>query len=82
MMISFLLTSWWLYIPIAFILVFFTYRNNQKIKNIKKERELRQLSSAERNKRLSELKRKPTAFDTKIEKFGLRGIFSYIFPKK
>ena len=34
-MIRFLLTSWWLYIPIIGVLVFLTRRNNQKIKQIK-----------------------------------------------
>ena len=81
-MISFLLTSWWLYIPIVLLLVFLTYRNNQKIKRIKKERELRQLSPDDRQRRLDELKRKSTAFDSTIAKYGLRGILSHIFPKK
>jgi hypothetical protein len=81
-MISFLLTNWWIYVPIVAFLVFLTYRNNQKIKNIKKERELRKLTPEERQKRLKELKRKSTAFDSTIEKYGLRGVLSHIFPKK
>lgn len=81
-MISFLLTNWWIYLPIVGFLVFLTYRNNQKIKNIKKERELRKLSPEERQVRIDEIKRKPTAIDHRIEKLGLRGIFSHIFPKK
>lgn len=81
-MISFLLTSWWLYIPIVLILIFLTHRNNQKIKRIKTERELRQLAPEERQRRLDELKRKSTIFDSIIAKFGLRGILSHIFPKK
>ena len=81
-MISFLLTNWLLYVPIVLLLVFLMYRNNQKIKNIKKERELRKLTPEERQKRLKELKRKSTVFDSIIEKYGLRGILSHIFPKK
>jgi hypothetical protein len=37
--IKFLLTSWWLYIPIIGILLYLTRRNNQKIKEIKILRE-------------------------------------------
>ena len=34
-MISFLLTNWWIYIPIIVILLFLTHRNKQKINQIK-----------------------------------------------
>ncbi len=33
-MISFLLTTWWIYIPIVGALLYFTYKNNQKVKSL------------------------------------------------
>lgn len=81
-MISFLLTNWWIYIPIVGVLLFFTVRNNQKIKNIKLERELRGLDLAARAQRLAELRRQPKKIDSVASKYGLRGILSHIFPRK
>lgn len=34
-MISFLMTTWWIYIPIVGALLYFTWRNNQKVKALK-----------------------------------------------
>lgn len=34
-MISFLLTAWWIYIPIIAILVYLTWQNNRKVKSLK-----------------------------------------------
>jgi hypothetical protein len=81
-MIRFILTSWWLYIPLAGILLFLTFRNNQKIKGIKLDRELRSLSPAEREKRLHEIRTQPKKLKSVSSKYGLSGILGHIFPKK
>lgn len=81
-MIEFLLTSWWIYVPIVTVLLFFTFRNNQKIKHIKLKRELRSLSPEEQAIRLQELRRKQSKFDKQLSKYGVRGILDHIFPKK
>jgi hypothetical protein len=82
-MIRFLLTSWWLYIPIAGILLFLTFRNNTEIRRIKRENALRTMSPDERviiNPELTE--RKKSKFERLAKKLGLRGIFSHVFRKK
>ena len=82
-MLEFLLTSWWIYVPIVVVvLLFFTFRNNQKIKHIKLERELRTLSPEDQAVRLQEFRRKQSKFDKLLSKYGVRGIFDHIFPKK
>lgn len=81
-MIEFLLTSWWIYIPIVAILLFLTFRNNQKIKNITLERELRGLDPEARQKKLEEIRRQPKKTDSIASKYGLRGILNHVFPKK
>lgn len=81
-MIEFLLTNWWIYVPIVAVLLFLTFRNNQKIKRIKLERELRSLDSVARQHRLNQLRRRPNKIDSVASKYGLRGILGYIFPKK
>lgn len=81
-MISFLLTNWWIYIPIIFLLLFLTARNNQRIKYIKQTRSLQGLTPEERQKKLDEIKNNPSGFDKLTAKVGLKGILTYIFPKK
>jgi hypothetical protein len=81
-MIEFLLTNWWIYIPIILVLVFLTVRNNQKVKYIKQERALRELDPVARQQKIAELKKNPSKLDTFASKFGLKGILTYIFPKK
>ncbi len=81
-MIEFILTSWWIYLPVAVVLLFLTYRNNQKIKRIKRDRELQALPPDERQMRVQQLKRKSSVFDRILSKYGVRGIFDHIFPKK
>ena len=82
-MIKFLLTNWWIYIPIIAVLGFLTFRNNQKIKYIKRDKEIRALPPEERQRALqAELRRKPSKFESFTSKYGLRGILSHIFPKR
>lgn len=81
-MIEFILTSWWIYLPVAVVLLFLTYRNNQKIKRIKRDRELQALPPDERQMRVQQLKRKSSVLDRILSKYGVRGIFDHIFPKK
>jgi len=81
-MFEFLLTSWWIYVPIVAILVFLTFRNNQKIKRIKLERELQSLDPEERINKVQEFKRKQSKFDKTLSKYGVRGALDHIFPKK
>lgn len=82
-MINFLLTNWWIYIPIIAILLFLTAVNNQKIQQLSREKKLRELPPQQRQDALlTDLKRKPSKFEATTKKLGLRGIFSYIFPKR
>ena len=81
-MIKFLLTAWWIYIPIILILLFLTARNNQKIKYIKQEKALRASNLHEQKKKLVEFKQNPSVLDKLTAKLGLKGILTYIFPKK
>lgn len=74
-MVEFFLTNWWIYIPIILVLLFLIARNNQRIRYVKQERALKETDPAIRQKKLDELKQKPS-------KSGLRGIMTYIFPKK
>lgn len=81
-MIETLLTNWWIYVPLAGTLLFLTYRNNQRIKGIKLDRELRSLDPIEREKRLYELKSQPKKFKSVSSKYGLSGVLGHIFPKR
>lgn len=82
-MIRFLLTNWWIYIPIVAILLFLTHKNNQRIQLLRREKALKELPPEERqNARLTTLKRAPGKFDRLFAKLGLRGILDHIFPKK
>ncbi len=82
MMIKFLLTSWWLSIPVAGILLFLTFRNNTEIRRIKRERALRTMSADELADNPELTERKKSKFERLIKKLGLRGIFSHVFRKK
>jgi len=81
-MIKFLLTSWWLSIPVAGILLFLTFRNNTEIRRIKRERALRTMSADELADNPELTERKKSKFERLIKKLGLRGIFSHVFRKK
>lgn len=82
-MIKFLLTNWWIYIPIITVLLFLTAIYNQQIERLARERKLQQLSPEERQAALmTELKRKPGKFEKLTQKLGLRGILGHIFPKR
>ncbi len=81
-MIEFLLTSWWIYVPIVGVLLFLTHRNNQKIKHIKRERELRSLSPEQQAEKLQAFRRKQSRLDRLLSKYGVRGILAHVFPKK
>ena len=81
-MIEFLLTSWWLSIPVAGILLFLTFRNNTEIRRIKRERALRTMSADELADNPELTERKKSKFERLIKKLGLRGIFSHVFRKK
>lgn len=81
-MITFLLTNWWIYVPIVVTLLFLTFRNNQKIKGIKLDHELRSLNPEARAKKLEELRSQTNKLERTASKYGLRGILSHIFPKK
>ena len=82
-MIQFLLTTWWIYIPIIAILVFLTVRNNQKIKYAKHDNELRKLPPNQRQQVIQgKFKRRPGMFESFTKKYGLRGILDHIFPKR
>lgn len=81
-MIAFLLSNWWIYIPIAGILLFLTFRNNQEIQRIKRERALKNMSAEELAENPELTQRKKSKFEFVIKKLGLRGIFGYLFRKK
>jgi hypothetical protein len=81
--IKFLLTNWWIYIPIVAILLFLTYTSNQQLKNLKRQRELQALPPEQRQAALQTvLKRDEGRFERFFAKLGLRGILSHIFTKK
>lgn len=81
-MIEFLLTNWWIYVPIIIVLLFLIMRNNQKIQYIKQQRALQETDPETRQRKLEALKRKPTRLDKASSRLGVRGIITYIFPKK
>lgn len=81
-MIVFLLTNWWIYIPIILMLLFLIMRNNQKIQYIKRGRAIREADPIRRQQMLEDLKRKPSKFDKTASRYGLKGITTHIFPKK
>lgn len=81
-MIRFLLTSWWLYIPIAGILLFLTFKNNTEIRRIKREHALRTMNSDELANNPDLTERKKSKFERLVKKLGLRGVFSHVFRKK
>jgi|GEM_PF-6633967 len=79
-MLTFLLTSWWFYIPIIGVLLFLTRRNNQKIKQIKTTDKMKTQSedSLSRKKK----PRKQSAKITKVtNKLGLKGASGHIRRK-
>lgn len=69
-MIEFLLTKWWLYLPIIALLLFFTWSTNRKL-------ESRGLAKQ------TKLGAKRQSFLRKLgAKLGLSGLINYIFPPK
>lgn len=81
-MIEFLLTSWWIYVPIVLILGFLTIRNNKKIKHIKRMHEINSLPPEERQRKLLEFRNTQNKFDKLLAKYGLKDAFDHIFPKR
>ena len=81
-MIKFLLTHWWIYIPIVGTLLFLTFRNNQEIHRIKREKALRTMSPDELAKHPELLERKPSKIERFLKRVGLSGIFGHILRKK
>lgn len=81
-MIKFFLTNWWIYIPIILVLAVLTAKNNQKVRYLKQERALRETDPNKRREKLAELKKNQSTFDKLTSKIGLKGILTYIFPKK
>ena len=65
------------------MLLFLTYKNNQRIKFLKRERALKELPPEQRQAALqTSLKREPGRFERFFAKLGLRGVLNHIFPKK
>lgn len=81
-MIEFLLTNWWIYIPIAGTLLFLTFRNNQEIHRRKRENALRTMSLDELVKDPDLNQRKKSKFEKLLKKLGLSGLFGHILRKK
>lgn len=83
-MIRFLLTNWWIYVPIIAVLLFLTARNNRQIKQVKLQRELESLDPETRQKRIEELKRQSRNRKRSglAAKYGLSGVLNHILGKK
>ncbi|MFO0970757.1 MAG: hypothetical protein U0520_00185 [Candidatus Saccharimonadales bacterium] len=76
-MLKFLLTSWWLYIPIIGVLLYLTRRNNQKIKAIKAQRTERGGHSFHKQASV-----KSTRIKKAAGKLGLSGAASHLHRSK
>ena len=81
-MVKFLLTHWWIYIPIAAILLFLTFQNNQEIHRRKRENALRTMKADELAKNPELNQRKKSKFEIFLKRAGLSGIFGHILRKK
>lgn len=81
-MIEFILTNWWIYIPIILVLLFLIAKNNQKIKYAQQQKVLQETDPLKKQQKLKELKRSPSKLDKLTSKIGIKGILTYIFPKR
>lgn len=77
-MIAFLLTSWWLYVPIIIVLVLLTRRNNQKIASIMQAHDPQSVQTKSKRKASRAPKKQSAQLKKVSGKLGLTGAAKHL----